>query len=155
MNTLRLTNFVLHILLPKFLFPLGKKKRLPFNVKLWFEFLEISNYEWKKHIPEFSEKTTILKGILQFSEIFYQVFPVPVLFCNTQIGEADQKALEIISIVGCSISLLAVVITIAVTLFFWRVLKSPRSKVLLNLCAAVAVSCILVISEGSARDNKV
>jgi len=73
---------------------------------------------------------------------------------GSSIGEADKKALEIISIVGCSISLIAVIITIVVTLFFWRALKSPRSKVLLNLCAAVAVSCILVISEGSARDNK-
>ncbi|XP_078361558.1 adhesion G protein-coupled receptor B2-like [Oculina patagonica] len=74
---------------------------------------------------------------------------------GASVGEAHTKALEIISIVGCSISLLAVVVTIAVTLFFWRAVKSPRSKVLLNLCAAVAVSCILVISEGSARDNKV
>lgn len=77
------------------------------------------------------------------------------VYFDNQIGEADKKALEIISIVGCSISLLAVIITIVVTLFFWRALKSPRSKVLLNLCGAVAVSCILVISEGSARDNKV
>ena len=77
------------------------------------------------------------------------------VYFDNQIGEADKKALEIISIVGCSISLLAVIVTIVVTLFFWRALKSPRSKVLLNLCAAVAVSCILVISEGSARDNKV
>ena len=74
---------------------------------------------------------------------------------NPQIGEAHKKALEIISIVGCTISLLAVLVTIAVTLFFWRVLKGPRAKVLLNVCAAIALSCIFVISEGSARDNKV
>ena len=42
----------------------------------------------------------------------------------------------------------------AVTLFFWKVLRSPRAKVLLNLCAAIAVTCALVILEGSAR-NKV
>ena len=77
------------------------------------------------------------------------------LFLHSQVGEAHSKALDIISIVGCSISLLAVIITIVVTLFFWRAVKSPRAKVLLNLCAAVAVSCILVISEGSARDNEV
>lgn len=74
---------------------------------------------------------------------------------NPQIGEADKKALEIISIVGCTISLLAVLITIAVTLYFWRVVKSPRAKVLLNVCAALALSCIFVIVEGSARDSKV
>ncbi|XP_068720459.1 adhesion G protein-coupled receptor L4-like, partial [Montipora capricornis] len=64
------------------------------------------------------------------------------------------QALELISTVGCSISLLAVSITLVVHLCFWRVLKSPRSKVLLNLCAAVAFTCALVISEGKAR-NKV
>ena len=65
-----------------------------------------------------------------------------------------KEALEIISIVGCSISLLAVLITITVTLFFWRVLKSPRAKVLLNVCAAIAATCALAIVEGLAR-NKV
>lgn len=73
---------------------------------------------------------------------------------DSSIGEADKKALEIISIVGCTISLLAVLITIAVTLYFWRVVKSPRAKVLLNVCAALALSCIFVIVEGSARDSK-
>ena len=72
-----------------------------------------------------------------------------------EVGEAHTKALEIISIVGCTISLLAVLITIAVTLFFWRVVKSPRAKVLLNLCVAIALSCIFVISEGSVRGNEV
>ena len=67
----------------------------------------------------------------------------------------NKKALEIISIIGCSISLFAVLITMAVTLVFWRQLKSPRVKVLLNLCAVIASSCILVILEGSARNKEV
>ena len=41
----------------------------------------------------------------------------------------------------------------AVTVFFWRALKGPRAKVLLNLCAAIAFVCALVIFEGSARDK--
>ena len=60
-----------------------------------------------------------------------------------------------ISIIGCTISLIAVVATIAVSLVFWRAVKSPRAKVLLNLCVAVALSCIFVIVEGLARGNKV
>lgn len=66
----------------------------------------------------------------------------------------NKKALEIISIIGCSISLFAVLITMAVTLFFWRDMKGPRVKVLLNLCAAIACSCILAILEGSARNEE-
>ncbi|XP_067032059.1 uncharacterized protein [Acropora muricata] len=74
---------------------------------------------------------------------------------DSNVGEAHRKALEMISIVGCSISLIAVLVTIAVSLIFWRAIKSPRAKVLLNLCIAIALSCIFVISEGFARDNKV
>ena len=70
-------------------------------------------------------------------------------------GEAHHKALEMISVVGCSISLIAVLVTIAVSLMFWRAIKSPRAKVLLNLCIAIALSCIFVISEGFAKDSKV
>ncbi|KAM7434940.1 hypothetical protein ABFA07_015043 [Porites harrisoni] len=65
-----------------------------------------------------------------------------------------KKALEIISTIGCSISLFSVLMTMAVTLFFWRDLKGPRVKVLLNLCAAIACSCILAILEGSARNEE-
>ncbi|XP_068679872.1 adhesion G protein-coupled receptor L4-like isoform X2 [Montipora foliosa] len=74
---------------------------------------------------------------------------------NSTIGEPHKKALEMISIIGCTISLIAVLVTIAVSLVFWRAVKSPRAKVLLNLCVAVALSCIFVILEGLARGNKV
>ena len=84
--------------------------------------------------------------------------PINLIFglnFHFEVGEAHRKALEMISIVGCSISLIAVLVTIAVSLIFWRAIKSPRAKVLLNLCIAIALSCIFVISEGFARDNKV
>ena len=77
------------------------------------------------------------------------------LHFHFEVGEAHREALEMISIVGCSISLIAVLVTIAVSLIFWRAIKSPRAKVLLSLCIAIALSCIFVISEGFARDNKV
>ncbi|CAH3023587.1 unnamed protein product [Porites evermanni] len=65
-----------------------------------------------------------------------------------------KQALEIISIIGCSISLFSVLLTMAVTLVFWREIKGSRVKVLLNLCAAIACSCILAILEGSARNKE-
>ncbi|XP_068747252.1 adhesion G protein-coupled receptor L4-like [Montipora capricornis] len=73
---------------------------------------------------------------------------------DSTIEEPDTKALEMVSIIGCTISLIAVLVTIAVSLVFWRAVKSPRAKVLLNLCVAVALSCIFVIVEGSARGSK-
>ncbi|XP_068752097.1 uncharacterized protein [Montipora capricornis] len=74
---------------------------------------------------------------------------------DSEVGEAHHRALEIISVAGCSVSLIAVLVTIAVSLMFWRAIKSPRAKVILNLCIAIALSCIFVITEGFARENKV
>lgn len=50
----------------------------------------ITNYEWekKKHIPEFPEKTTILQD-LQVSKISYQVFPV-IFGCMVFFSEIQQ-----------------------------------------------------------------
>ena len=65
--------------------------------------------------------------------------------------------LEVISLVGCSISTVAVLLTVGVTLFLWRFMKKPRTQtvVLLNLCAAIAITCTLVIGESWARNYKV
>ncbi|KXJ28919.1 Adhesion G-protein coupled receptor D1 [Exaiptasia diaphana] len=71
------------------------------------------------------------------------------------VAEDDRKALELISTTGCAISLFAILLTIVVTLFFWRVLKSPRTIVLMNICVAIGIVCILVIAEGTARTTKV
>ena len=40
-------------------------------------------------------------------------------------------------------------------LFFWQKLKSPWTVVLINLCVAIAVSCVLIISESWARGDPV
>ncbi|KAK3738197.1 hypothetical protein QZH41_012772 [Actinostola sp. cb2023] len=71
------------------------------------------------------------------------------------IPKEHRKSLELISTIGCGISLFAVLLTIGVTWFFWRTLKSPRTIVLMNICVALAVVCLLVIVEGAARDTKV
>ncbi|KAK3746251.1 hypothetical protein QZH41_005285 [Actinostola sp. cb2023] len=70
------------------------------------------------------------------------------------IPEEHRKALELISTIGCSISLFAVLLTIVVTMFFWKTLKAPRTIVLMNICVAIAVVCGLVIAEGTTRDTK-
>ncbi|KAK3705926.1 hypothetical protein QZH41_000302 [Actinostola sp. cb2023] len=73
---------------------------------------------------------------------------------TSMIAEEHRKALELISTIGCSISLFAVLLTIGVTMFFWKTLKSPRTIVLMNICVAIAVVCGLVIAEGTTRDTK-
>ncbi|XP_048581998.1 uncharacterized protein LOC116611752 isoform X2 [Nematostella vectensis] len=71
-----------------------------------------------------------------------------------KISDADQKALELISTIGCAISLFAILLTIILTVAFWRSVRSPRAIVLLNICLAVAAVCILVIAEGTARNSQ-
>ena len=78
-----------------------------------------------------------------------------MFYPHSQIASEHEMALEIISTVGCSVSLLAVLMTISVMLFFWQKLKNPRTVVLINLCVAIAVSCVLVISERFAHTNPV
>ena len=76
-------------------------------------------------------------------------------FSSVQLAQADERALEYISTVGCFISFIALLFTMLLTLLFWRKLKSARTKVLLNLCLSLAAACLLVIIEGSARVHKV
>ena len=68
----------------------------------------------------------------------------------SQEKRSHKEALEIISIVGCSISLVAVIITIVLLSCFSRPLEAGV-KVLINLCAAIAITCVLAIFEGLAR----
>ena len=68
----------------------------------------------------------------------------------SQEKRSHKEALEIISIAGCSISLVAVIITMILLSCFSRPLEAGV-KVLINLCAAIAITCVLVIFEGLAR----
>ena len=75
-----------------------------------------------------------------------------------QISSKHEKALGITSIIGCSVSLVSVIVTISVILVTWRKLKRPRIIyiVRVNLCVAIGGSCLLVIvGEVSSLDFSV
>jgi hypothetical protein len=72
-----------------------------------------------------------------------------------QLTESERKLLEMISTIGCSISLVGIVLTIFMQVCFWKQMKSPRVKVLLNLCVAIGFTDIFAILEGVARDSPV
>lgn len=73
---------------------------------------------------------------------------------NVEVSGSHQQALELISTVGCCVSLTALTCTILVTLIFWRKLGSVRTKVLLHLCFFLAGSCVLVIIADWARESE-
>ncbi|XP_077976980.1 adhesion G-protein coupled receptor G2-like [Glandiceps talaboti] len=68
-------------------------------------------------------------------------------FEDDQVDSADsanQKAISIISYIGCGISLLALTVTI-VTLVFFRKRKNKSTKILLNLCCALFMVLVMFL----------
>lgn len=59
---------------------------------------------------------------------------------------SHRTALSWISIVGCMISLIGILITLLVMFCFWKNLRSPRTRVLVNLCVAIAVTDALIVA---------
>lgn len=57
----------------------------------------------------------------------------------------DRATLSWISIVGCTLSLIGILITLLVMMYFWKNLRSPRTRVLVNLCVAIAMTDVLII----------
>ena len=58
----------------------------------------------------------------------------------------DRAALSWISVIGCSLSLIGILITLFVMMCFWKNLRSPRTRVLVNLCVAIAMTDVLVVA---------
>ncbi|XP_028412665.1 adhesion G protein-coupled receptor L1-like [Dendronephthya gigantea] len=75
------------------------------------------------------------------------------------LSKAEQESLEIISTIGCSLSLVGVILTVLAHAVLWKRLhkiadsKVP-SKVLMNLCAAIGMTDILAVLAGPARKNE-
>ncbi|XP_028410401.1 latrophilin-like protein LAT-2 [Dendronephthya gigantea] len=75
------------------------------------------------------------------------------------LSKAERKALEVISTIGCSISLVGVLLTIATYALLWKSLhKNSKtnipSHVLLNLCIAIGMTDIFAIVAGPAQKNE-
>ena len=58
----------------------------------------------------------------------------------------DRAALSWISVIGCTLSLIGILITLLVMMCFWKNLRSPRTRVLVNLCVAIAMTDVLVVA---------
>ncbi|XP_058971624.2 adhesion G-protein coupled receptor D1-like [Pocillopora verrucosa] len=70
-------------------------------------------------------------------------------------GEQHQPYLGYISTTGCACSLLFLLLTFAVIVLYWKRVKSARTIILLNLCVAIAASCLFIILADHARRPKV
>lgn len=62
-----------------------------------------------------------------------------------EIPTEHTKTLSIISLVGCLISMVCLVVTIVVYIFYWKVLKSERSMILINLCVTLFIAYLVFL----------
>ncbi|CAB3980612.1 adhesion G- coupled receptor D1-like [Paramuricea clavata] len=75
------------------------------------------------------------------------------------VSEADRRALEMISTIGCSLSLFGICLTILIHVLLWRRLQqNAKSKVpshvLMHLCVAIGMTDILSILAGPAHNDE-
>ncbi|XP_028402491.1 adhesion G protein-coupled receptor L3-like [Dendronephthya gigantea] len=74
-------------------------------------------------------------------------------------SKAERQALEAISTVGCSLSLLAIFLTILAHVLLWKKLQQNSkseipSRVLMHLCVAIGMTDIMAILAGPARSDE-
>ena len=72
-----------------------------------------------------------------------------------QLTGSERKVLETICTIGCSVSLVCILLTILLQVCFWKDVKSPRVKVLISLYVTIGFTDIFGILESVARDNPV
>lgn len=65
---------------------------------------------------------------------------------DESISEEDRKRLHIISDIGCSLSILGLILTMVVYARVWRYVKNERSILLMNLCVALTIAYILFLA---------
>ncbi|XP_062599419.1 adhesion G protein-coupled receptor B1-like [Saccostrea cucullata] len=59
-----------------------------------------------------------------------------------------------ISIIGCSFSIVGAFATIVIYLYFWRYIKSRRSVLIINLCVALSFAYLLFLTAGNQTNNE-
>ncbi|XP_060558292.1 adhesion G protein-coupled receptor L2-like [Ruditapes philippinarum] len=73
---------------------------------------------------------------------------------STKIDEDQSNALSIISMIGCIVSIICVVLCLAIHAFFWRFVKSVRSIIHMNLSCWLVVAYILFLAGINRTENK-
>ncbi|XP_045211817.2 uncharacterized protein LOC123563207 [Mercenaria mercenaria] len=70
------------------------------------------------------------------------------------VSEGHHVALSTISMIGCILSMLCLLLTIAIYGYFWRAVKSEKSIININLSCALFVAYLLFLAGVSQTDNQ-
>lgn len=76
---------------------------------------------------------------------------------GASLSETDKRVLSIISYIGCGVSLLALLLTLLTYILFKKLRRDNPSKILVNLCVALALSNLVFVAgmQPYALDNLV
>ncbi|KAK3598142.1 hypothetical protein CHS0354_027442, partial [Potamilus streckersoni] len=77
-----------------------------------------------------------------------------ILMSPGKTPDKDQVLLSIISIIGCAISIFCLSVTMIAHFIAWRYVKSPRSRLLMNLSLALLISYIIFLAGIDRTENK-
>ncbi|XP_033740712.1 adhesion G-protein coupled receptor F3-like isoform X2 [Pecten maximus] len=70
-------------------------------------------------------------------------------------NEIDIVRLRIITLAGCSLSILSTVVTMVVYMLLWRYIKNDRSVLVMNMCVAVTAGYVLFLAGLDQTDDNV
>ncbi|KAK0069952.1 adhesion G protein-coupled receptor E2, partial [Biomphalaria pfeifferi] len=68
---------------------------------------------------------------------------------------AEHQAMTALTITGCSVSIICLIITIVIYLYFWRYVKNERSVLLVNLCVCMLISYLVFLLGIDKTDNQI
>ncbi|XP_067676070.1 adhesion G protein-coupled receptor L4-like isoform X2 [Haliotis asinina] len=70
------------------------------------------------------------------------------------VSKRNLRLLKIISIVGCSLSILGCLVTVLTHVCLWRSVRSTKSVILVNLCMALTLAYIVFLAGVERTENK-
>ncbi|XP_046543076.1 adhesion G protein-coupled receptor B2-like [Haliotis rubra] len=70
------------------------------------------------------------------------------------VSDENLRLLKIISIVGCSLSILGCLVTVLTHACLWRSVRSTKSVILVNLCVALTLAYIVFLAGVERTENK-
>ena len=110
------------------------------------------------HIKWIIIKNTLLQFKIPTAQLLNKLYWLYVYL--VKLSKEERKALEIISTIGCSVSLVGVILTILIYALFWKRLhRNSKSKVpsqvLMHLCVVIGMTDIFAILAGPALKYKV
>ncbi|XP_028410387.1 CD97 antigen-like [Dendronephthya gigantea] len=141
--------------------------KMPFEkpVRISWDKDEVNQSEtcvyWKPELSENRWKSNGCKRLPDSKSLACECYHLTAFasmdISRKMISGSEKRALELISTIGCSLSLFGVTVTILSYAFMWKVIhRNVRSKVpsqvLMNLCVVIGITDILAIMAEPAHD---